>query len=141
VIGWLPDLAKWAQMIISKLKPGATFYMVEFHPIAWMFNYQTSPPTMDYHYSKADVIYEEYSGTYAAPQSQIISREYTWNHALSDVLQSLIDAGLKIQLFDEHDGSPYNVFPNMVRKNDLFYLEDQKHPLIFELKAVLPVSG
>jgi hypothetical protein len=32
VIGWLPDLKPWAQMIASRLKKGGYFYLVEFHP-------------------------------------------------------------------------------------------------------------
>ena len=39
VIGWLPDLKPWGQMIFERLKPGGTFYMAEFHPIVWMFDY------------------------------------------------------------------------------------------------------
>jgi len=32
VIGWLPDLFKWAEIIDYCLKPGGTFYIVENHP-------------------------------------------------------------------------------------------------------------
>jgi 2-polyprenyl-3-methyl-5-hydroxy-6-metoxy-1,4-benzoquinol methylase len=32
VLTWLPDLTRWAQVIDHFLKPGGTFYMVEFHP-------------------------------------------------------------------------------------------------------------
>jgi SAM-dependent methyltransferase len=38
VIGWLPDLDKWAEIISYYLKPGGTFYMAEFHPVIWMFD-------------------------------------------------------------------------------------------------------
>jgi 2-polyprenyl-3-methyl-5-hydroxy-6-metoxy-1,4-benzoquinol methylase len=38
VIGWLPDLDKWAKMIAEKLKPDGFFYMAEFHPVVWMFD-------------------------------------------------------------------------------------------------------
>ncbi|AZQ43840.1 class I SAM-dependent methyltransferase [Nonlabens ponticola] len=135
VIGWLPDLKPWAQMIATMLKPGGTFYMVEFHPIAWMFDYLEKPAVMKYPYSNKEVIYEEYSGSYASTESDLNSKEYTWNHPLSEVIQSLIDAGLTIELFAEHDGSPYNVFPEMTKKGDLYYLENQLYPTIFEIKA------
>ena len=32
VIGWLPDLNKWAEIIAYYLKPGGLFYLAEFHP-------------------------------------------------------------------------------------------------------------
>ncbi|HNU87071.1 MAG TPA: class I SAM-dependent methyltransferase, partial [Ferruginibacter sp.] len=31
-IGWLPDLDKWADTVSYFLKPGGTFYIVDFHP-------------------------------------------------------------------------------------------------------------
>ncbi|KQC34175.1 methyltransferase type 12 [Nonlabens sp. YIK11] len=136
-IGWLPDLKPWATMIAQCLQPGGTFYMVEFHPIAWMFDYQTSPPQMTYPYANTGVIYEDYKGSYASPDESFQSREYCWNHSLSEVVQALIDAGLQITTLSEHDGSPYNVFPNMISKSGLFYLEEALYPTIFEVKAVL----
>jgi SAM-dependent methyltransferase len=135
-IGWLPDLKPWPQMIAQRLRPGGLFYMVEFHPILWMFDYSKEKPILKYHYSQNEAIYDEYPGTYADPNSKMISKEYGWNHSLSEVVQSLIEAGLTIELFAEHDGSPYNVFPNMKQREDgLYYLKDQLFPTLFEIKA------
>jgi len=136
-IGWLPDLQPWAQMIASKLNPGGIFYMVEFHPIAWMYDYTVEPPVMKYHYAQKEAIHEQYSGSYAAPDASIISNEYGWNHSLSDVVQSLINAGLKIDKLAEHDASPYDIFPGMIKKDDMYVLKDQLYPTIFEVQASL----
>lgn len=38
VIGWLPDLSKWAKVISHFLKPRGEFIFVEFHPVIWMFD-------------------------------------------------------------------------------------------------------
>jgi SAM-dependent methyltransferase len=38
VICWLPDLASWAAGIAGVLKPGGRFVLVEFHPVASMFD-------------------------------------------------------------------------------------------------------
>lgn len=136
-IGWLPDLAPWAQMISDRLKPGGIFYMVEFHPIAWMYDYSTGVPILKYGYAQKETIYEEYSGTYAQPDAAIVSKEYGWNHSLSHVVQSLIYAGLTIDLLQEHDGSPYDIFPGMIKKPDgLYCLAHGLFPTIFELKAL-----
>ena len=136
VIGWLPDLKPWAKMISERLKPGGTFYMVEFHPIVWMFDYMENPPNLKYGYMQDEVIYEEYEGTYANSDSKMISKEYGWNHGLSEVVNSLISADLKIELLNEQDGSPYDVLPNLVKKDDvLYYTKDKLYPLIFEIKA------
>ncbi len=135
-IGWLPNLEPWAKMISERLKPNGVFYIVEFHPIAWMFDYTSNPPKLEYGYMQKEAIYEEYEGTYANENSKMISKEYGWNHSLSEVINSLINAGLTIELLKEHDASPYNIFPNLVKnKEDMFELSNKLYPLIFEIKA------
>ena len=136
VIGWLPDLKPWGQMIAERLKKGGTFYIVEFHPIVWMFDYLDGKPVMRYGYMQDEVIYEEYEGTYADQESKMISKEYGWNHGLSEVVNALIEAGLQIDYLNEYDESPYNVLPDLVKTTSGNYVtRDRLYPLIFELKA------
>ncbi|MBX2827464.1 MAG: class I SAM-dependent methyltransferase [Flavobacteriaceae bacterium] len=136
-IGWLPNLQPWAQMISERLKPGGTFYIVEFHPIAWMFDYTVSPPEMKYGYHQKEAIYEEYEGTYADDgEAKMVSKEYGWNHSLSEVIGVLLEAGLTIEAFNEMDASPYDVFPDLVKNDQGYYeLQDKLYPLLFEIKA------
>lgn len=135
-IGWLPDLKPWAKMISERLKVGGTFYIVEFHPIAWMFDYVNGNAEMKYHYSQDEVIYEQYEGTYANETSKMVSKEYGWNHGLSEVVNALIEAGLQIDYLNEYDESPYDVFPNLKKtESGMYKMENQLFPLIFELKA------
>ncbi|MFY0712837.1 methyltransferase domain-containing protein [Seonamhaeicola sp. NFXS20] len=136
VIGWLPDLKPWGQMIAEKLKKGGVFYMAEFHPIVWMFDYLNDKPIMKYGYMQKDVIYEEYQGTYANEASKMISKEYGWNHGLGEVVSALTEAGLHIEYLKEYYESPYNVLPNLVKtEKGLFETKDKLYPLIFEIKA------
>ena len=136
VIGWLPDLKPWAKIIAERLKVGGIFYIVEFHPILWMFDYVDGASKMKYHYNQKEVIYEEYEGTYADQTSKIVSKEYGWNHGLSEVVNALIEAGLHIDYLNEYDESPYNVFPDLIKsENGMYKLKDQLFPMIFELKA------
>lgn len=140
VIGWLPDLKPWGTMIADRLKSGGVFYLVEFHPIAWMFDYKTDPPKMRYGYQQQEAIYEEYEGTYADDgNATMISKEYGWNHGLGEVISALTAAGLRIDTLKEHPGSPYNIFPGLVKsESGLFELPDRLYPLIYELKAHKP---
>ena len=136
VIGWLPDLKPWGYMIAEHLNSGGTFYMVEFHPILWMFDYLETPPKLKYHYNQDEVIYEEYQGTYADDNASIMSKEFGWNHGLGEVVSALTEAGLKIEFLKEHDESPYNVFPNLQQTNSGMYkMKDQLFPMVFEIKA------
>ncbi len=137
VIGWLPDLRPWAQMISERLKPGGVFYIVEFHPIVWMFDYLETPPKLKYGYQQKEPIYEEYKGTYADENASMISKEYGWNHGLGEVITSLTEAGLQIEFLREHTTSPYNIFPDLTKNNEgLFELPSTHYPLLFEVKAI-----
>jgi SAM-dependent methyltransferase len=73
-IAWLPDLKPWAKIISERLKPGGVFYIVEFHPIAWMYDYTETPSKLAYGYQRKEVIYEEYQGTYADEKSNMTSK-------------------------------------------------------------------
>lgn len=136
IIGWLPDLKPWGKMIAERLNFGGTFFIADFHPIVWMFDYLESPPVLKYGYHQDEVIYEEYKGTYADENSKIISKEYGWNHGLGEVVTALTNAGLHIDYLHEHNESPYNVLPDLVETKSGRYIEkDTKYPLIFTLKA------
>jgi len=136
VIGWLPDLKPWGKMIAKSLNKGGVFYMVEFHPIVWMFDYLEGKPIMKYGYMQEDVIYEEFEGTYANTDSKMMSKEYGWNHGLSEVVNALIEAGLQIEYLNEYEESPYNVLPDLVKTKSGNYVTKEKlYPLIFEIKA------
>ncbi|MCH7524938.1 MAG: class I SAM-dependent methyltransferase [Bacteroidetes bacterium] len=136
VLGWLPDLKPWGQLIAERLKTGGTFFIVEFHPIVWMFDYLDGKSTMKYGYQQKEVIYEEYEGSYANESSKMISKEYGWNHGLGEVVSALTEAGLHIGYLKEYDESPYNVLPDLIEtKSGMFVTKDKLYPLIFELKA------
>ncbi len=136
VIGWLPDLKPWGKMIAERLKKGGTFYIAEFHPIVWMFDYHDGISAMKHGYMQEDAIYEEYQGTYANQGSKMTSKEYGWNHGLSEVINALVGAGLKIDYLNEYDESPYNVLPDLVEtKSGNYVTKDKLYPLIFEIKA------
>ncbi len=138
VIGWLPDLKKWGEIISHFLKPSGIFYMVEFHPVAWMFD--DNFEKLQYSYFKSEEpIKEIAAGTYADRDADISQIEYSWNHSLSEVINSLTSAGLRIESLNEFPFSVYNCFANTVKGIDGWWrikgLEDII-PLMYSLKAV-----
>jgi SAM-dependent methyltransferase len=135
-IGWLPDLKPWAKMISERLKPNGIFYIVEFHPVAWMYDYKVSPPKLKYGYQQKEAIYEEYEGTYADRNSKMLIKEYSWNHGLGEVVTALSEAGLSLSYLNEYDTSPYDIFPGLkINKDGLYEMEAGLFPLIYEIKA------
>jgi SAM-dependent methyltransferase len=136
VIGWLPDLNKWAEIINHFLNPGGFFYMVEFHPVLWMFDDDFKE--FAYSYFKDGVIEIDQEGTYADKDAKLLFKEYSWNHSLSEVFKALMKQGLDIDLFSEYDYSPYNCFPNMIEKSDRkFYIRGFEHklPMVYSIRA------
>ncbi|MBD1421464.1 class I SAM-dependent methyltransferase [Sphingobacterium chuzhouense] len=136
VIGWLPDLDKWAKIISKFLRPGGKFVFVEFHPIVWMFDENFEK--IAYNYSNSGAIIESENGTYANKTASISQENVTWNHSLSEVINSLIKNEVEINSFDEYDFSPYNCFnktiefaPNKYRISHL----DNKIPMLYSITA------
>jgi SAM-dependent methyltransferase len=118
-IGWLPDLKPWAANIKRYLKPGGRFVFVEFHPAVWMFDNDFTH--VQYAYFNRDVIAEEEQGTYADREAPLSTTSYSWNHSLGEVLTALLDEGLTLERFVEHDGSPHDCFRNTVLGDDGLY--------------------
>jgi SAM-dependent methyltransferase len=116
VIGWLPDLRPWASVIKQSLRPGGRLFLIEFHPYVWMS--QMGPDlSIRYPYFNRGPITEMGSGTYAERAANITYREHGWNHSLSDVISALLEAGLQIDHFAEYDYTPFDIFPNLVRRS------------------------
>jgi len=108
VIGWLPDLNKWAGVISHYLKPGGKFIMAEFHPAVWMFD--DGFTKIAYNYFNEKPIIETYEGTYADKSADIVQEYVMWNHSLAEVLQNLINHTIELEIFQEFDWSPYPCF-------------------------------
>lgn len=135
-IGWLPDLDKWAKVISQFLKPTGKFVFVEFHPVVWMFDNDFRD--VKYNYFNSGEIVETEEGTYADKTADITLKTVSWNHSLSEVINSLIKNGLEIQSFEEFDYSPYNCFNKTTEvatgKFRIKHLEN-KIPMLYSVVA------
>ena len=135
-IGWLPDLDKWAAVIVKFLKPGGKFVFAEFHPVVWMYDNDFERPA--YTYAKSDPIIEVEHGTYADKSAPITTEMITWNHSIAEVLTSLLQNGLEINSFEEFDYSPYNCFNKTIEfEPKKFRIEHfgNKIPMVYSLSA------
>ena len=135
-IGWLPNMDKWAEIVEHFLKPGGTFYIVEFHPFIWMYDYAIEK--IEYSYFNAQLIFEENEGTYADRAASIKLEEYGWNHPTSEVINALINQHLEIQHLNEFPYSTWNCFNNLKeigKHRYVFKHHGQKIPYMFSIKA------
>lgn len=135
-IGWLPDLDKWAKVVSQFLKPNGQFVFVEFHPVVWMFDYDFKK--VEYSYFNVEPIIETEEGTYADKNANIKDESVSWNHDLSEVINSLIQNGLSINCFNEYNYSPYNCFNNTIEVAPNQYRVKHlgaKIPMVYSLVA------
>ena len=138
-IGWLPDLKPWAANIRRYLKPGGRLVFVEFHPVVWMWDNDFTH--VQYAYFNRERIVEVEDGSYADRGSGFELPSYTWNHGLGEVLSALLAEGLRIERFEELDGSPHDCFTNAVKGDDGLYRikgMEGKLPMVYGLVAVAP---
>ena len=137
VLGWLPDLKRWAEVVARSLSPGGFLYLVEFHPTLLLFDFDTGGLGYEYFHRGYT---EENSGTYANRDDQTVRTEHSWSHPLESVVGSLLEQGLVLEEFREFDYSPYDCFPNMheVEKGRYRFETAVVLPHLFSLKARAP---
>lgn len=136
VIGWLPDLNRWAQIISHFLKPGGIFFIAEFHPVVTMFD--DNFKELKYSYFNTGPNIEEIKGTYADRNADLVHLSYQWGHSLEEIFSGLLNNDLKILSFREFPYSYYDCFNNGVQGDDGYWrirgLEN-KIPIMFSIKA------
>ena len=112
-INWLDNLNDWAKIISRYLKQDGIFYMVEFHPLMYALNINSE---IQYSYFKSEPIESVVESSYT-DDSDIghdKMKHVEWHHSLSEVLNSLISNGLKIEFLNEFPYQVYNCFPNLI---------------------------
>jgi SAM-dependent methyltransferase len=117
-LNWLPDVRRWAKVVHGLLAPGGFLYLNEFHPLSEIL--AEDRLEFQYDYFGGEVVVSETDGaTYVETDARTPStRMYEWTHPISEVIGSLIDAGLSIELFREYDFSVYRRFPMLEQSLD-----------------------
>jgi SAM-dependent methyltransferase len=140
-INWLPDIERWAQVMVELLEPGGTFYLAEFHPFSWVFGDDDRTVDASY-FSDGPVLFDDPPGSYAdlnAPTQH--NRSIEWNHGLGETVSALISAGLRIELLHEHDYTLFPRWPDLQVSGRHFYRLPEGEPslpLMYSLRATRP---
>ncbi|QDE34812.1 class I SAM-dependent methyltransferase [Microbacterium foliorum] len=114
-ICWLEDLDRWATQIVALLRSGGTFFIRDGHPALLALDEDAPDLTTRYPYfgdGRAQRWDDE--STYAGDGKVAHPRTYEWPHPLSEVLGSLLRAGLRLLHFDEGRTLPWQFSPRMV---------------------------
>ncbi len=142
VLCWLPDLRRWAEVIAHFLKPGGTFYMVETHPFANVFDDRPGVAELRavypyFHKPEPDKV--ESRGSYADRGARVEhATSYQWTHGLGEILSALTGAGLRLEFVHEFPESMFGILPGMARQADGWWRLNEGHgiiPLLFSVKC------
>jgi SAM-dependent methyltransferase len=114
VLGWLPDVRRWADVVAHFVRPGGRFYIAEVHPVVMALADEGVDPgelRLAYPYwEHAEPIAVPVRGSYADLTADVGSpTEYGWDHGLGEIVTALVDAGLVIRSLREYPFLPWRV--------------------------------
>ena len=139
VLNWLPDLDRWAEVIDKHLKPGGTFYIVEFHPFSDVFEQSDSGDMIPtYAYLHHELFFDGDDEPSYAGSQLIESPTYEWQHSLGEIVTSLVTAGLQIEFLHEFPFNSYPLHPVIEQGDDgwwRFTKHNESYPQMFSIKA------
>ena len=107
-ITWLDDIRAWAQAIAGTLKPGGRLYFAD------------TSPAIATHEEIDGVILPHYDWrsartTYTGDETPLVTNfTYEWMRGVSDVIDALLRAGMRLDFMHEHELLPFRLFPMMV---------------------------
>ncbi len=141
VLCWLHDIEEWGRIIAHYLKLGGTFLLVESHPMMWVFDDESEEIRVKYKYwhTKEPLTWEQ-DGTYADEKAKVTNKKsYEWQHTVSDIINSLIKAGLIIEEIGEYPQLPWQ-YVQKAEKQDEWYWRIPGDPLpqMWSVKAGKP---
>jgi SAM-dependent methyltransferase len=144
VLGWLPDLNRWAEVVARFVTPGGIFYITEIHPIAQVFDEQAGTTDLKVtfpYFTTEDPIPIITQGSYAARDADVKNRmEFGWPHGVGEVATALVRAGLRIDFLHEFPFTYWDK-PFLVPRDDHTWEMPPgsgELPLMFSLKATKP---
>jgi SAM-dependent methyltransferase len=142
---WLPDIRAWAHVVASFLKPNGYLALADAHPFAYVFDDANAAadgkPGWYMPYLERQPMVEDRPEDYANPSAVLKnSRTVQFLHPIGDVISALIDAGLRIDRFQEHDSIAWRMFAQLERRDSGEYVWPDRPwlPLSFSVRASKP---
>jgi SAM-dependent methyltransferase len=119
-LNWIMDVEAWASVVARLLAPGGRLYLFEEHPLTWILDVEAAeikldPLHGDYFGERIDVGKgwpDSYIGELDRPNEELTPK-YERQWTLGQVINPLIDAGLRVERFEEHPDPYWNNLPNV----------------------------
>ena len=141
VLCWLSDINEWARIVARFLDQNGFFYIMETHPLLYPLNDSGKTPLTverSYFHNREPTKWDDDWPDYSDPNYIPESPTFEWQWSISDIINSLISKGLKIDFIHEYKKLFYKAHADMKKSEDgWWYLPKDKDliPLMFTLKA------
>jgi SAM-dependent methyltransferase len=142
VLGWLPDLDRWGEIVGRYLKPGGIFYIIEAHPTMLIFDDADARDLRvkyPYFHQPEPIIIPPHVGTYADATAEVTNTEYAWQHSMADIINPLLRAGLRLEYLREYPHVTWQALPFLVTDDNEYWRlppEYPQLPLSFAIRAI-----
>ena len=144
---WLPSIERWADVVVGLLRPGGRLFIREGHPVLWSLDDPRPDGLVVLQFPYVETggtrcveptTYVGHDGEVAAPET------IQFNHGIGQILTALLDRGMAITAFEEHDSVPWPALGDQMRDvgGGEYRLADrpERLPHSYTLQAVRPPS-
>ncbi|MFD4006367.1 class I SAM-dependent methyltransferase [Brachybacterium paraconglomeratum] len=139
VLCWLPDVAAWARVVASLLRPGGRFLIRDDHPMFMAVGDDVSDGLrieQPYFQRQQPMTWDQEGSYVPVPEgtprmTHTVSHE--WNHSIGEILTALLQAGLVLDSFEEVPYAAWCPWPDlMVREGDRYRLREDPDRLALQ---------
>jgi SAM-dependent methyltransferase len=137
---WLPDIEGWAQVVAGLLRDGGRLYVREGHPMLNTLydGIDDDVLRVTLPYFGGHALRWDSDETYTDGPPIASPEQYEWNHGLGEIVQAVIDAGLRVTALREHTECEWQALTHLVKGPDGKFrlpVMPERLPLMFTLEA------
>lgn len=120
-ICWMPDLAAWADVMASFVKPGGRFWIRDSHPALMALDDTRDDEQLvvrfPYFHQDEPIKFPD-TESYAGSATLTNTDSYSWAHSIADIIGAVMDAGLVLDRFEEYHHLDWPFLSFMERTED-----------------------
>jgi 2-polyprenyl-3-methyl-5-hydroxy-6-metoxy-1,4-benzoquinol methylase len=143
-LGWLPNVAAWADVVAKRLVPGGQLYLHDVHPFSSCFDDEGDRVIFGYFEEPDSPFVFDSAATYTDGGPLTTTRTYEWNHSIAELVTALRNSGLKLDSLQEHDWTVFQQFPWLEETVSGHFVIPEgrpRIPLTFSLLGHAPTFG
>ncbi len=113
---WLPDIARWAQIVAGLLRPGGRLFIRDMHPmLGTLVAHEASIAVEDPYFERPEPMVYDEGGTYVETDHVFTATvTHQWSHGLGETITALLDAGMQLTGLAEHDSVPWQALKDVM---------------------------